>query len=162
VRLGGGYTASPVPVEGALGVWTAANTRGGLSLAGGQVTLLPDCLVFTPWDVSGERELLVKLLTKAGVPHVGDVDKLITQSKLLEPVVVPLQQIESLEQLNGASWLRPPTVRIRLADGRHFDLGILVSPRRLNKDSANDNAMADFLAKTRRTLNQVLQRPAPG
>jgi hypothetical protein len=85
------------------------------------VTLLPEYLVFTPWDVSRERALLVELLTKVGVPHVGDVDKLITQSKLLEPVVLPLQQIESLEELNGASWLLPPTVQPAKAQRRRAE-----------------------------------------
>ena len=36
-----------------------------------EVVLTSEYLVFTPWDLSKTRAFLVKLLTKAGVPHVG-------------------------------------------------------------------------------------------
>src|SRR4051794_23319444 len=98
MRLGPRYTPSPVPLEGVIGVWTAANTRGGLSLAGGQVTLTPDYLVFTPWDVSRELKLLEQLLTESGVPHVGGADKLIKQSKVLEAVAIPLKDVAGIRQ----------------------------------------------------------------
>jgi hypothetical protein len=160
LRLGLRYTPSPVPLDGVLGVWTAANTRGGLSLSGGQVTLTPDYLVFTPWDVSREAELLAKLMTSGGASQVGDVDKLVKSSGLLKPAVMPLRQLANIELLNGAQWLRPPTARVYLSDGRHFDLGILASPRRLNKAAANEDAIRDWMASTMRALRQARSGPS--
>ena len=146
------YTSSPVELQDVIGAWTAANTRGGLALAGGKVVLTPQFLVFTPWDMDQTRAWLVKGLSKAGFEYAGQIDKLITASKLLEPVAVPVEAIASAQPLNGASFLKPPTVRLQLRDGRHFDLGILVSPRTWNKSSKNDVAMADFMGRLRQLI----------
>jgi hypothetical protein len=146
------YTASPVEVQDVIGAWTAANTRGGLALAGGQVILTPQHLVFTPWDMDETRAWLVKGLSKAGFAYAGQIDKLITASKLLEPVAVPVGAIASAQSLNGASFLKPPTVRLQLTDGRHFDLGILASPTTWNKSPKNDVAMADFMGRLRQLI----------
>jgi hypothetical protein len=154
--LGGRYEPSPVPIEGALGTWTAANTRGGLSLAGGRVILTGDHLVFTPWDMDETREWLFKGLSKAGAPgYVGKIDDLISASKLLEPVAFPVSEIAGTQVLNRASWLKPPTVRITLAGGRRFDLGVLASPGSPNKSRANNQAFDHFLATLQRVGTQA-------
>jgi hypothetical protein len=144
-----GYTPAPVDVEGAIGRWTAARTASGLSVAGGEIVLTLEHLVFTPWDMTKTREFLVKLLTNVGVPHVGDVDKLLTASRLLEPVAVPLSQISVVQPMGRASWLKPPWARLTFVDGRHLDVGILAGPRRINRDPANNTAFDDWLAKLR-------------
>jgi hypothetical protein len=141
------YKPSPMDLEGVVGTWTAANTRGGLALAGGQVVLTPTHLVFSPWDMDRTRAWLAKGLKIAGVPYVGQVDKLITASKLLEPVAISLDQIGGVQQLNRASALRPPTVRLYLGAGGQFDLGILHSPTTWNPSPKNNTAMQDFLSK---------------
>jgi hypothetical protein len=148
-RLMPRYTPAPVDVEGAIGRWTAARTASGLSIAGGEIILTREHLVFTPWDMTKTRGFLVKLLTTAGVPHVGDVDKLLTASKLLDPVAIPLTEITTVQPMSRASWPKPPWARLTFADGRDPDIGILAGPRRLNKDPANDAAFDDWLAKLR-------------
>lgn len=141
------YVPPPVNVEGVSGAWTAARTRGGLSLAGGRVVLGRDWLVFSPWDMDQTRAWLVKWLGKAGVPHVGDIDKLITASKLLEPVAIPVRSIGSGRVLSRGSFLKPPQLRLIFTDGRHFDFGILASPTTMNASPKNLAAFEDFLAK---------------
>lgn len=145
-RLGPRYTPSPVPLEGVRGIWTAANTRGGVALAGGQAVLTDTHLVFSPWDLDKTRTWLFKLLGTAGAPGwVGKIDELITKSRLLEPVAVPLAEIERVEVLNRASLLKPPTARLHLRDGRHFDLGLLANARAPNLSGANNEALDHFL-----------------
>jgi hypothetical protein len=146
------YTPAPVPVEGAIGRWTAARTSSGLAIAGGEVVLTSEYLVFTPWDMTQTRAFLVKLLSSAGVPHVGDVDKLLTASKLLEPIAVRLAQIALIQPLGRASVLKPPYARITFDDGRHLDLGILAGPLYPNFSPANNAAFDDWLAKIRAAL----------
>jgi hypothetical protein len=153
------YKPAPVPVEGALGRWTAARTASGLAIAGGEVVLTPEHLVFTPWDMTKTREFLVKLLSKAGAPRAGDVDKLLTQSKLLEPVAVPLAEVASIQPMGRASWPKPPWARITFTNGGGLDLGILAGPRRLNKDPANNDAFDDWFANTEA---QMQSAPAGG
>jgi len=148
-RLAPGYTPTPVNVEGAIGRWTAARTAGGLSIAGGEIILTNQHLVFTPWDMTQTRGFLVKLLSAGGVPHVGDLDKLLTASKLLEPVAIPLTQIANLSPMGRASWTKPPWARITFADGRHLDIGILAGPRYPTKSSANNAAFDDWARKLR-------------
>ena len=143
------YTPAPVPVDGAVGRWTASRMSGGLAAAGGEIVLTPEHLVFTPWDMTKTREFLVKLLSKAGVPHVGDVDKLLTATKLLEPVAIPLTQIATVQPMGRASLLKPPWARITFVDGRHLDLGILASPRYPNFHAANNQAFDDWLGELR-------------
>lgn len=141
------YEPSPVSLEGTVGVWAAANTRGGLALAGGRVVLTQEHLVFTPWDMDTTREWLFKALGKAGAPsYVGKLDELIAASKLLEPVALAVSEISRVEVLNRSSWLKPPTARITLVDGRRFDLGILATSTTFNKSKANDQALDRFLA----------------
>ena len=142
-----GYVAAPVAVDGVVGSWTAARTQGGLSVTGGRVVLGRDWLVFSPWDMAATRAWLVKWLGKAGVPHVGDIDKLLSATRLLEPVVIPLASVASAQVLSRGSLLKPPQVRLGLRDGRHFDLGILASATSLNPSPANRVALDDFLAK---------------
>ena len=144
---GPAYKPSPVPVEGVVGIWTGANTRGGLSMAGGQVVLTRDYLIFTPWDLDQTRAWLVKWLGKAGAPQAGKVDDLLTKSKLLDAVAIPLSHISGVQVLNRASLLKPPTARIQLEDGSHFDLGILASPLSANISKANNSAQDDWLSK---------------
>ena len=72
-----------------------------VSLAGGEVVLARDHLVFSPWDMDKTRAFLVQWLSKAGVPHVGTADKLLTASKLLEPVVLPVADIERGDAESG-------------------------------------------------------------
>jgi hypothetical protein len=140
------YKPSPVPLEGVRGVWSAANTRDGLSLAGGRAVITNDHLVFTPWDMDKTREWLFKLLGKAGAPAwVGKIDEFIEKSRLLEPVAFPLTEITGTETLNRASLLKPPTVRISLRDGRHFDLGIVTKSTSPNFSPANNAAFDHFL-----------------
>ena len=103
---GGEYKRPLLELEGVIGAWTAARMRG-VSLAGGEIVLARDHLVFSPWDMDKTRAFLVQWLSKAGVPHVGTADKLLTASKLLEPVVLPVADIERVEMLNRASVLNP-------------------------------------------------------
>jgi len=159
-NLGGSYQPWPVPVEGARGIWTAANTRGGLALAGGHVALTDTHLAFSPWNMDDTRKWLFKLLAEAGAPGwVGKIDKLITASKLLDPVAIPLTEVASAQVLNRASWLKPPTVRLFLRDGRHFDLGILAKPTAPNKSGANNDAFDHFLRELNAALSAL--RPVP-
>jgi hypothetical protein len=148
-RLTPRYTPAPVNVEGAIGRWTAARTASGLPIAGGEIILTRQHLVFTPWDMTQTRGFLVKLLSAGGVPYVGDIDKLLTASKLLEPVAIPLSQIASLSPMGRASWTKPPWGRITFADGRRLDIGILAGPRYPDKSSANDAAFDDWASKLR-------------
>jgi len=143
------YTPAPVDVEGAIGRWIAARTSSGLSIAGGQIILTRDYLVFTPWDMTKTRQYLVKLLGAAGVPHVGDIDRLLTASKLLEPVAISLNQIASIQPRGRASWFRPPWARVTFSDGHHLDVGILAASWRPNVDPANNAAFDDWLKKLR-------------
>ena len=46
------YTPAPVNVDGAIGRWSAARTASGSSLAGGEIIVTRDHLVFTPWDMA--------------------------------------------------------------------------------------------------------------
>lgn len=149
-----GYTPAPVDVEGVLGKWTGAKTGGGLSLAGGEIILTADHLVFTPWDLDRTRQFLVKALSAAGAPRVGDVDKLITQSKLLEPVALPLSEVAGAEVAGQASWMRPLLARLSLVGGGTLEFGVLAGPRRMNRDRGNDEALGDFLAKLRGQMTQ--------
>jgi hypothetical protein len=143
------YTPAPVNVDGAIGRWTAARTASGLSIAGGESILTDERLVFTPWDMDKTCGYLIKLLSKAGVPGVGDVDKLLTTSKLLEPIAILLTAVTSVQPMGRASWLRPPWARLSFADGRHLDVGILAGSRRLNRDAANNAAFDDRLQRLR-------------
>lgn len=142
------YKPSPVPIDGALGVWTAARTMGGgFSVAGGLAIVTQQHLVFTPWDMDQTRAWLVKFLSKAGAPSiVGKIDDLISKSKLLEPVAIPRADISSIEILNRASLLKPPAARLHLRDGRNFELAILASPRMPNPAPANNQAFDDWLS----------------
>jgi hypothetical protein len=147
------YTPSPVELQEIVGAWTAAKTRGGgLSLAGGQAILTPQYLVFTPWDMDQTRAWLVKGLSKAGFSYAEQINKLITATKLLEPVAIPIGMIASADPLNRASLFKTPTVRLQMTDGRHFDLGILHSPRTMTVSSKNNTAMEDFLSHLRSLL----------
>jgi hypothetical protein len=140
------YKPAPVAIEGVRGAWTAANTRSGLSLAGGQAVLTDHYLVFSPWDMDKTREWLFKLLDKAGAPGwVGKIDELITKSKLLEPIAIPLTEIADVRVLNRASLFKPPTARIALRDGSQFDMGILAKPTAANISGANNQALDHFL-----------------
>jgi hypothetical protein len=141
------YAPAPVPIDGVLGRWTAARMSGSLAAAGGEIVLTGEYLVFTPWDLAKTREFLVKLLTHSGVPHVGDVDKLLTATKLLDPVAIPLSQIATVQPMGRASLLRPPWARITFGDGRHLDIGILAGVRYPNIHPANNPAFDDWLAK---------------
>jgi hypothetical protein len=147
--LGPKYKPLPVPVEGSVGAWTAARTAGGLALTGGQVVLGLDWLVFSPWDMDGTRAWLVKWLGKAGVPHLGELDKLLSATKLLEPIAIPTGALSSAQVLSRGSLLKPPQVRLMFQDGRHFDLGILASPTTMNPSPKNRAALDDFLSKLR-------------
>jgi hypothetical protein len=51
--------------------------------------------------------------------------------------VLPLTEVAAVDVLNRASLLCPPTARIKLADGRHFDLGVLASKFSPNFSGAN-------------------------
>jgi hypothetical protein len=144
---GPSYKRPEMELDGVVGAWTAARTSGGLSVSGGQVVLARDHLVFSPWDMDATREFLVKWLPKAGVPHVGTVDKLLTASGLLEPVVLPLSELERVEVTGHGSLFKPPQVRLHLAGGRHFDMGILHSPTTRNGSPKNRIALQDFLSK---------------
>jgi hypothetical protein len=140
------YRPPPVPLEGVRGVWTAANTKGGLSLAGGQAIVTKDHLAFT----------LFKLLNTAGAPGwVGKINELIDESKLLGPAAIPLSEIAGTHTLNRAEVLKPPTVRMSLRDGRHFDLGILVSPKTPNFSSSNNDAFDHFLREREAARSQA-------
>ena len=143
---GGDYKRPLLELDGVIGAWTAARTRG-VALAGGEIVLARDYLVFSPWDMDKTRAFLIKWLSKAGVPHVGTADKLLSASKLLEPVVLPVADIERVELLNRASLLNPPQVRLYLRAGGHLDLGILHSPTTLNISSKNNTALDNFLSK---------------
>lgn len=146
---GPAYKQPVLELEGVVGAWTAARTGAGLSLSGGQVVLARDYLVFSPWDMDATRQWLVKWLPKAGVPGVAQVDKLLSATKLLDPVVIPVADIGDAQVLNRASLLKPPQARLQLADGRHFDLGILASPLTMNLSAKNNVALDDFLSKLR-------------
>ena len=155
IGIGGRYEPWPVSMAGLRGIWTAANTRGGFSLAGGQVAVTDSYLVFSPWDLDKTREWLFSLLGKAGAPAwVDKIDELITATKLLEPVAMPLAEIDAARPLNRASLLKPPTIRLTLRDGRTFDLGILATPRSPNVSRANNTAFKHF----NRTLSEALGR----
>jgi hypothetical protein len=143
---GGDYKRPLLELEGVIGSWTAARTRG-ISLAGGEVVLARDHLVFSPWDMDKTRAFLVQWLSKAGVPHIGTADKLLSASKLLDPVVLPVADIERAEMLNRASLFKPPQVRLHLRSGGHFDLGILHSPTTPNISPKNNTAFDNFLSK---------------
>jgi hypothetical protein len=146
-KRGSAYKESPVPIDGVIGMWHGAKTRGGLALAGGQVALTRDYLVFSPWDMDQTRTWLVRLLSMAGVPHVGSANALLTMTKILEPVAIPVSTIARIQVLNWASAWKPPTARIQLQDGSHFDMGILASPLSPNPRKANDVALSDWLSK---------------
>lgn len=148
------YTPSPVELRDVIGPWTAAKTRGGLAFAGGQVVLTPEYLVFTPWDMDQTRAWLVKGLSKAGFPYAGQIDQLITASKLLEPVAIPLNTITSVQPLNAARLFKPPTIRLQLQDGRHFDLGVLKLPTTPSGSKDNNVAMQDFIGKLQSLLHR--------
>jgi hypothetical protein len=142
------YKRPLLELEGVVGVWTAARTGlGGLSLAGGQVVLARDHLVFSPWDMDDTRAFLVKWLGKAGVPHLGTVDQLLTATKLLEPVVLPVADIAKVDVLSRGSLMKPPAVRIHVRSGGHLDIGILHSPTTPNVSSKNNAALEDFVSK---------------
>jgi hypothetical protein len=143
---GGDYKRPLLELEGVIGSWTAARMRG-VSLAGGEVVLARDHLVFSPWDMDKTRAFLVQWLSKAGVPHVGTADKLLSASKLLEPVVLPVSDITQAEILNRASVFKPPQVRLHLRSGGYFDLGILHSPLALGGSPKNNTVFDDFLSK---------------
>jgi hypothetical protein len=149
------YTPAPVPVAGAIGRWTAAKTGSGLAIAGGEVVLVPEYVVFTPWDMTQTRDLLVKLLSGAGVPHVGAVDKLLTASKLLEPVAILIATIAELRPLGRASVPRPPYARITFGAGRHFELAILAGPRYPNFSQENNVAFDDWFTKLSAQMNHA-------
>jgi hypothetical protein len=120
---------------------------GGVSLAGGEVVLAREYLVFSPWDMDDTRAFLVKWLGEAGVAHLGTVDKLITATKLLEPVVLPVADIANVQVLTRGSLFKPPQLRIHFRDGKHFDMGILHSPGTPNASSKNKAALDDFMSK---------------
>ena len=142
------YKRPLLELDGVVGAWTAARTgMGGLSLAGGEVVLAREHLVFSPWDMDDTRAFLVKWLGKAGVPHLGTVDKLLTGTKLLEPVVLPVADIANVQVLTRGSLFKPPQVRIQFRGGNHFDMGILHSPTTPNPSSKNKAALDDFLSK---------------
>lgn len=145
------YESSPVPIDGVTGAWTATRTvGGGFAVSGGQVILTHRHLVFTPWDMDRTRESLFKLLSIAGAPGpVGKIDDLISKSRLLEPVAIPLTDITDIQVLNGSSLLKPPTARLRLRNGGTFELGILASPTTPNFATANNQAFDDWLARMR-------------
>jgi hypothetical protein len=158
--LGPRYRPHSVELEGVRGIWSAANTRGGLSLAGGQAALTEHHLSFSPWDLDETRKWLFKLLGKAGAPAwVGKIDDLITKSGLLEPVAIPLTAITHVDTLNRASLLKPPTARIRLTDGRHFDIGILSKATSPNFSGSNNAAFDHFLQVLQGALRDVPTPP---
>lgn len=119
----------------------------GVSLAGGQVILTSEYLVFTPWDLTQTREWLGWLASQAGVPYVGEVDKLLTKSKILEPVAISLGELANVQVLNRAKLFKPPTARLQLRNGSHFDVGILASVGTPNLSSKNNVAFDDFYGK---------------
>lgn len=111
------------------------------------MVLTRDHLVFSPWNMDQTRAFLVRWLPKAGVPQVGTVDRLLTASKLLEPVVLPVGELTGARILNGPSLFKPPQVRLFFADGRHFDLGILHSPSTPNFSKKNQVALNEFVSR---------------
>jgi hypothetical protein len=144
-RFGPRYKPHAVVIDGVRGIWSAANTRAGLSLAGGQVAVTDEYLSFSPWDLDETRKWLFKLLSEAGAPTwVGKIDDLITKSRLLEPVAIPVAAIGDVQMLNRASVLKPPTARI-FFDGRQFDVGIVSAPTSPNFSGSNNEAFDHFL-----------------
>jgi hypothetical protein len=148
-----GYKRHAVPIGGARGFWSAANTRGGVALAGGHVAITDEYLSFSPWDLDGTRKWLFNVLGKASAPAwVGNIDDLITRGRVHEPVAIPISAIREVNVLNRASMLKPPTARISF-DGRQFDLGIVSAPRSPNFSGSNNEAFEHFL----RVLEEVRQ-----
>jgi hypothetical protein len=147
LKRGPAYKVPHVPIDGVIGMWHGAKTGGGLALAGGQVALTRDYLVFSPWDMDQTRAWLVRLLSMAGVPHAGSVNALLTMTRILEPVAIPVSGIARIQVLNWASTWNPPAVQIQLQDGSHFEVGILASPLSPSGSKANDVALNDWLSK---------------
>jgi hypothetical protein len=150
---GPGYKRADIQVDGAVGSWTATRTGGGgLALAGGQVVLGDQWLVFSPWDLDRTRQWLVTWLGKAGIPQLGNVDKLIGQTKLLDPVVVAVADVASARLVRGPSLFKPPAVELAFRDGRTLELGILASVGTANPSPDNLAAAQDFLAEVQRSV----------
>jgi hypothetical protein len=158
---GPGYKPPPVDVGEVLGAWTAARVHGGFNVTGGSLVLSTEWLVFSPWDMDKTRAWLVRGLSWAGVPNVGHVDKLLTLTKLLEPLPIPVRAIGSAHVISGPTLLRPPVVRLTFADRRHFDVGILKSPTTLSISDANRAAAESFVQALAALRYRVAGPPAP-
>jgi hypothetical protein len=131
--------------------WTAARTKGGLSIAGGQIVLTDDALVFSPWDLNETKNWLAREPSEIE-PSTGDTNRFLPPENLLEPVAVPFREIERAEILNKPSLLRPPSARLHLRSGEHFDVGILASPFTPNFRAANQDAFNEWLEAVERHL----------
>ena len=82
-------------------------------------------------------------------PHIGDIDKLLTATKLLEPIAISLSQVATVQPMGRASVPSPPWARIGFADGRHLDVGTLAGVGFPNFHPANNAAFDDWLAAIR-------------
>ena len=139
-----GYKQPPLaPDETVVHTATGARLVGGRAGVGGQWYVTDKSLAFAPIDTDNARRALLVGAWATGVPGAGIANRALKRSELLEPVRVPLDQVDSISQVSGASLFSPPSVRVTTTTGESHDLGVtkgLWSPNwsRANSSSLND------------------------
>jgi hypothetical protein len=131
--------------EAVQGSWYGARTFAGKPGVGGRVALTNDSLVFEPVDVDAPRTILSTLARATGVPGVGVANRVIDDSRLLEPMTVPLSQVQSVEPLPRQGLFRPPQARVQTTEGDIYDFGFVRSPLTPNVSKGNVAVRDDWV-----------------
>ena len=126
----------------------ATRMVAGRAAVGGQVKLSSDALVFEPVDTDAARRILVGAGRAGLLPGVGVANRVLDQTKLLEPMTIPLASIKSVSREQPSGLIprlsTPPSVRLGLEDGTSVNLGVLNSPLSPNIARKNTKARDSF------------------
>jgi hypothetical protein len=124
--------------------------KHGIVWKGGQLRLTDQRLLIRPWKTEDVSALLSWGLSKAGAPRlavalVGKLQAENTAEGLDRDAIV------SAGTGSGPSPLKPPTVTLTMADGRHIEIGVLSGPMTPNFSRGNvshrDELLTAFQAR---------------
>ncbi len=125
--------------------------KHGVTWKGGQIRLTNRRLLVRPWNTTDVTALLSAGLKAAGAPSqaVALVGWVQGQQS---PGVNALDMIESVEPGGGPSLTKPPSIVVRLRDGRILEIGVLATPTTPNFSRKNVAHREDLLAALRRGI----------
>lgn len=145
------YLEPDLTGQGVLGVYAAAERRGGISLSGGRLVLTNQALIFCPMDLAQAKKAVDLVITAGQIPG-GDLISKFASLGRDSVLAVPLANIATVEQTSTARVASPPSICVTTKVGSKYDFGVLAGPGYPNLAPKNNEAVADLLAKLRPLL----------